>query len=116
MASLQIKILVSMMAISVIYAFVCEIRLTRRAGELRKRITQERPELWSELNLFARNWNGGYAGLKVLYRENALDFQEFKEEYEQLRDLERKLLLGIGIGSACIALVIVGSRFLGWQW
>ena len=116
MASPQIKILISLSAVSLIYAFVCEIRLSRKASNLANWLKKQRPDLWSKLNSFARNYNGGHPGLKILYRRNAVGLPLFDQQYEQLRSLERKLLLGIGIGSVCIGLVIIGSKFWGWHW
>ena len=81
-----------------------------------KWLKEMRPDLWSELNFFARNWNGGLPGIKLLYRRNVVGLPEFDQKYEQLNALERKLLWGIGIGSLCIGLVIAGSRIWGWHW
>ena len=116
MASPQIKIFVSVAAVSIVYAFVCEIRLSRKARKLGSWLQEERPDLWSKLNFFARNWNGGLPGLKLLYRKNVVGPSRFDQQYEQIHFIERKLLWGIGIGSVCIGLVLIGSRFLGWHW
>ena len=116
MPNLQVKILLSVAGVSIVYAFICNIRLSRKAGRLRSWLEKERPELWSELNLISRNWNGGQPGLKLLYRRNAVGLPRFDREYEQLRALERKLLWGIGVGSVCIGLVLIGARFWGWYW
>jgi hypothetical protein len=116
MASPQIKILVSLSVVSIVYAFVCDIRLSRKASKLRNWLKKERPELWSELNFFAKNWNGGQPGLKFIYRRNVVDLPMFDQQYEQLHSLERKLLWGIVIGSVCIGLTLIGSRFWGWHW
>ena len=116
MPSPQIKILISTAAVSVVYAFVCKIRLSKGADKLSRRLEKERPDLWSGLNAFARNWGGGHPGIKLLYRRKAVDLPGFDEEYRQLRALERKLLKGLGLGSACIALLLIGTRFWGWAW
>jgi len=116
MASPQIKILISLAAVSAIYAFVCKIRLSRKASKLENWLQKERPDLWSELNILARNWAGGHAGLKMLYRRNVVGLPSFDQQYEQLHYIERQLLLGIVIGSVCIGLVFIGSRFWGWHW
>ena len=116
MTSPQIKILISLTGISVVYALVCETRLSRKASQLAKWVQKERPDLWSELNVVARNWNGGHPGLKILYRRKLVRLPRFDREYEQLQSLERKLLWGIGIGVGCISLLFIGLRFLGWHW
>ena len=116
MASPQIKILLSLAAVSIVYAFVCNIRLSRKASKLANWLQKQRPDLWSELNFIARNWNGGHPGLKLLYRKNVVGQPRFDQEYEQLHSIERHLLRGIIIGSACIGLVLIGSRFWGWHW
>jgi hypothetical protein len=116
MASPQIKILLSLAGVSIVYAFVYEIRMSRKASRLAIWLQKERPDLWSELNFVARNWNGGLPGLKRLYRRNVVGLQRFEQEYEEIRTMERKLLWGTGIGSMCIGLVLIGSRFWGWHW
>ena len=116
MASPQIKILLSLGALSIVYAFICNIRLTRKASKLAKLIQKERPDLWSELNVIARNWNGGQPGLKLLYRRNVVDLTSFDQQYKQLHSMERQLLWGIVVCSVCIGFVFIGSKFLGWHW
>ena len=116
MANPQIKILISIAAISIIYAFVCEIRLSRKASKLANWLQKERPDLWSELNFVARNWNSGLPGLKILYRRNVVGLPNFDQRYELLHSMERQLIWGIVIGSVCIALVVVGFRYWGWHW
>jgi hypothetical protein len=116
MASPQIKILISLAAVSILYAFVCNIRLSRRASKLANWLQKERPDLWSELNFVARNWNGGQPGLKLLYRRKAVGLPAFYQQYEQLQSIERQLVWGVVIGSVCIGLVVIGSRLWGWHW
>jgi hypothetical protein len=116
MASLQIKILLSLAALSIVYAFVCNIRLSRKASKLANWLQKERPDLWPELNVIARNWNGGLPGLKLLYRRNVIDLPSFDKQYEQLHSMERRLLWGIIVCSVCIGLVFIGSKFWGWHW
>ena len=115
MADPQTKILISLACVSIVYAFVYEIRMSRKASKLGKWLQKERPDLWSELTLFARNWNGGQPALKLLYRRNLVGLPKFDQEYELLRSIERQLLWGIGIGSVCIGVAIIDSRFWGWN-
>lgn len=116
MASPEIKILLLLAAASIIYAFICEIRLSRAAGKLADRLQKERPDLWSELNPFARNWNGGWPAIKILYRRKDVDPPGIDYQYEQMHSLERQLLWGIVTGSVCIGLVFLGTKFWGWHW
>jgi hypothetical protein len=116
MPSPQIKILLSLAAVSIVYAFVCQIRMTRKASRLARWIRKERPDLWSELNYVARNWHGGHPGLKLLNRKNAVDLPGFDQEYGQLSAVERKFFWGIGIGSVCIGTLLAGFLFWGWHW
>jgi hypothetical protein len=116
MASPQIKILLSLAGVSIVYAFVCNIRLSRKASKLANWLQKERPGLWSELNFIARNWNGGQPGLKILYRRNVVGLPSFDQQYEQLQSMERQLLWGIIACSVCIGLVFTGFKFWGWHW
>ena len=116
MASPQIKILLSLGALSIVYAFVCNIRLTRKASKLANWIQKECPDLWSELNVIARNWNGGQPGLKLLYRRNVVDLPSLDQIYKQLHSMDRQHLWGIIACSVCIGLVTIGLKFWGWHW
>jgi hypothetical protein len=116
MPSPQIKILISIAAASLVYAFICNIRLSKKASKLANWLQKERPDLWSELNFIARNWNGGQPGLKLLHRRNVVGLPYFDRQYEQLHSIGRQLLWGIIVGAVCIGLVIIGFKFLGWHW
>ncbi len=116
MTSPLIIILVSLAGVSSIYAFVCDIRLNRKASRLSQWVKQEYPELWAELNVFLRNWNGGQPGLKLLHRRNVISLPYFDQHYEQLKVLERKFFWGLGMGILCIGLLLIGSLYWGWQW
>ena len=115
MTSPEIKILISLAVASIVYAFVCQIRMSRKASKLADWLQKERPDLWSELNFIARNWNGGQPGLKLLYRRNVVDLPSFDQQYEQLHSIERQLLWGITVGAVCIGLVIIDFKFWGWR-
>jgi hypothetical protein len=116
MASPQIKVLISFAAISIVYAYVCQIRLSKKASKLSNWLQEKRPDLWSGLNFIARNSNGGFLGLKILYRRKVVDLLGFDQQYEQLRAIERQLIRGLVAGSLCIGLVIIGFKWLGWNW
>ena len=115
MTSLQVKILILLAAAFLVYAFICQIRLSLKAKELADWLQKQRPDLWVELNPIARNMNGGYPGLKLLYRRNVVSLPRFDQEYQQLQAIERHLLGGIVIGFISIGLVLIGVSFWGWQ-
>ena len=116
MPSLPIKILISLGSISIVYAFVCDIRLSRKARKLAIWLEKKRPDLWSELNPIARNWNGGHPALKLLYRRNAVGLPKFDQKYKRLHRIERQFIWGIITGSIFIGLVFIGLKFWGWHW
>jgi len=90
--------------------------MSRKASRLASWLQKKRPDLWSELNFVARNWNGGHPGLKILHRRNVVDLPRFDKEYAQLHSMERKFFWGIGIGSVCIGALLTGFMFWGWHW
>ena len=112
----EIKILISLAAVSIVYAFVCQIRMSHKASRLARWLQKERPELWSELNYVARNWQGGHPGVKLLNRRNVVDLPGFDREYEQLQAMERRFFWGIGIGAVSIGALLAGFLLLGWHW
>lgn len=116
MTSPQIKILLSLGCATSIYAFVCDIRFSRKAKKLGNWIQEKRPDLWPELTFFARSLRGGLPDLKILYRNNALDLPRFDKQYEELRLMEKRFLWSLGLGVVCIGSVILGYKFFGWRW
>ena len=116
MTSPQIKIFLTLAGVSIVYAFICDIRMSRKASRLANWLQKERPDLWSELNYVARNWKGGHPGLKILYRRNVVDLPEFDREYKQLHSMERRFIWSVGIGSVCIGTLMAGFMFLDWHW
>ncbi|NNJ95176.1 MAG: hypothetical protein HKP57_10560 [Halobacteria archaeon] len=116
MTSPGIKILLVLASVSIVYAFVCEIRLSRKASRVASWLQKERPGLWSELNIVARNWKGGYPALKILHRRNVVGLSRFDREYAQLRAIERQLFRGVGTGVVCLGALIAGFLFLDWHW
>lgn len=103
-------------AAAVVYAFWCSIRIGKQSGRIREHLQREAPEAWSKLNVLVRNWNNGQAGILFLHKKKLVDYPGFEQEVQQLRSLERKMLWGIGLGVACIGLVVAGTELLGWQW
>ena len=116
MPSPEIKILLVLASVSIVYAYVCQIRMTRKASHIAGWLQKERPELWSELNVVARNWNGGHPALKLLYRRDIVDLPRFELEYGELRAIERKFFQGLGVGVVCFGVLIAGFVFLDWHW
>ncbi|MDH3561593.1 MAG: hypothetical protein OEN52_11640 [Gammaproteobacteria bacterium] len=112
----EIKILLVLASASIGYAFVCEIRLSRMASRVASWLKKECPGLWSELNIVARNWNGGYPALKMLHRRNVVGLPRFDREYAKLLAIERKLFWGVGTGVMCFSALIAGFIFLDWHW
>ncbi len=116
MASPQVMLTVSLVAVAVGYSFWCNIRISGKSSHIRERLKKEAPEQWSKLNPIARNWNEGQSGIKLLHRKGLVDYPGFEEEVKQLLDLERKMLWGIGVGLVSIGLAIAGTTLWGWQW
>ncbi len=116
MTSPQIKVLVSLAGASILYAFFMDIQISRKARKLANWIQHERPDLWATLNLVARTWNGGYPGLKILYRKNVVGLSTFDQEFKLIHGIEQKFLGGIGIGLVCLGVLFIGIRFWGWHW
>lgn len=113
MAGAEAKTLISLGTVAVVYAFVCHVRLTAKAGDLARKVSGEIPDVWNGLNPVARSWNGGHPALKLLHRRGSLG-PAAEREYADLRSLEIRMLRGIAVASACIALLLLGARFRGW--
>ena len=108
--------MISLAGISVVFAFICQIRLTQKATKLANQLKKKYPDLWSELTFIARNSSGGYPGIKILIKRKQVELPKLEQEYKQLQLIEKKLLCGLSVGMVCIASVIIGFKYLGWHW
>lgn len=109
-------ITVSLTAVSVVYAFWCDIRISNKSNEIRRWLEKEAPGPWSNLNFVARSWNGGQPGIKLLHRKQLVRLPGFEEKVEQLRDLERRMLWGIAVAMLALVAAIGGTHLWDWQW
>lgn len=115
MTSPEIKILVLIALVACVYAFVLEARRGRRTERLAKWVEAACPQEWDAFHWTARKFNRGGA-LAHLYRRNLIADPHFASEYEAVKPFQRRQVIGFLIGVGAIALVIIGSRYWGWEW
>lgn len=107
---------VTVAAVAIIYAYICQIRQESAARRMRAWVRETHPEAWNDLNWIHRNAIGGTIGLKRLQGGALGDDEAFAERYAKLTRLDRHKLVGIGIGVIGIGLAVVGTLYWGWSW
>ena len=107
---------VSIAAVALVYAYVCEIRMDSAARRVRSWLEEARPEAWTGLNAVHRHALGGRIGLKALRKGRLADDDDFAERYAKVAALERRKLVGMLFGALGIAVAITGSAVFGWAW
>jgi len=107
---------VSVSAVALVYAYVCELRMDSAARRVRSWLETARPEAWTGLNAVHRHALGGRIGLKALRRGLLGEDQEFAERYIPILRLERRKILGMLIGAMGIGTAITGAAVFGWAW
>jgi hypothetical protein len=116
MAGPQVITLTLVAACATIGAWWCDLREGKLARNLRKWLTENHPHVWEELPWMHRKLLPPRAGLRLIVRQKKVVDEEFHDQYESVRKLERRKMLLVFLGVSMICLVIAGTRILGWKW
>lgn len=109
-------VFVSLAAISLVYAYVCEIRQDIGYHRLRDWVEENHPDAWATLNAVHRHALGGRIGLRALHRGPLAHDPAFSDRYLPISRMERRKLQGMAVGAIAIGMTIVGTMFWGWAW
>ena len=111
-----VMVSISLAALAIFYAFICEIRQDRIARRLRDWVQETYPEAWEGLSWFHRRALASRITLRVLLRQRLITDRAFVERYSPITRLERRKLVALAICTTFIALVLVGTALWGWSW
>jgi len=115
MASIEIKVLVSLAAIGSVYVFVRDIQHTNRRRRLALWVRDHYPSEWRSIDWTSRNFLIAGA-LARLNRSGAVTHPYFVREFRQVRRWPRDMIVAFGVACGAIALAILGGLYLGWTW
>jgi len=112
-ASLPVIVLTLIAAVFCLWAWRRMWRETCAWRDLVQWVRTSHPVFWSGLPKFDRFF--GRLMVERLYHNRALDDPEFRRRFKAARAMPSVLLPLLG-GTAAIALILVGVRWLGWTW
>jgi hypothetical protein len=115
MASVEVKILVSVAVAACVYLLGTQIRQDRRTSRLIQWVQANYPEAWDRLHWTLRRINR-MGALAHLYRNNAIPDPHFAEAYRAIKPFQKDQIVGFVVGAGAIALAIIGARWWGWSW
>lgn len=111
----QITVLLAIAAIAAIWMFLWKTKTERRATRLIDWVWQNYPEAWSALPWIYRNLLRE-RGLAELARRRAIPDPYFAHEYAEIAPLRNHIVIAGAIAGGAIALVLIGTGYLGWSW
>lgn len=105
--------LVSVTALSVVYAFILEVRRGFEQDRLLEWLKAERAADWDALPRSDRFLT--VRAVEILRRGALASDADFHARYQMTRHGSR-FAVAMSIAVTAIALLLIGTRFFGWSW
>jgi hypothetical protein len=112
--SQQIRVLLAIAAIAVLWMFLSKTKTERRTTRLIDWVWRNYPEAWSALPWIYRNLLRE-RGLADLARRQVIPDPYFAQEYGEIAPLRHHIVIAAAIAGSALALVVIGARFFGWH-
>lgn len=112
-ASIEVMFLVTVAAVSVVYAFILEVRRTVESDRLLEWLKAERSVDWEALTRSERFLT--VRAVEILRRGPLAGDGEFQAHYRMTRH-GRRFAIAMSIGITAIALLVVGNLLFDWNW
>ena len=110
----EVKVLIAVAAVAVLWMFIWKTKTERRATRLIDWVWQNYPEAWQALpwsyrHIFRER------GLAELARRNAIPDPDFMQKCGEIAPFPRHIVIAGAIAGVAIALILIGTRILGWR-
>jgi hypothetical protein len=112
-ASFPVMLLVSIGVFAAVYAFVLEVRRGVKTDRLLEWLKRERKAEWDGLSRVERLLT--VRAVEILRRGVLADDADFHARYQMTRHGTR-FAIAMSMASVAIALVLVATTWLGWEW
>ena len=109
----EVKVTVIVVAAATLYGFYLDIRSGRANDRLMKWLKSERRVEWDELSRSDRFLS--MRAIEILRRGALNDDAEFHDRYQQTRP-DRRFAAAMIVAVASVALLLIGTKYLGWDW
>jgi len=115
MAHPAIMFSISVSAVSIVYAFVQQIKKDRRAGSLEKCVRDKYPEIYNDLPWVQRKLLKSEVSLNIINNKKLIDDSDFNFMYKELKVFDKKFYISLAIGILGLTFTFLTSYFLGWE-
>jgi len=115
MAHPVIMFSISVSAVSIVYAFVQQIKKDRRAGSLEKWVRDKYPEIYNDLPWVHRKLLKSEVSLNIINNKMLIDDSDFNFMYKELKSFNKKFYISLAIGILGLTFTFLISYFLGWE-
>lgn len=114
-ASVEIVLLTTVAALAVLYAFYVRVRRDRAFRRLLRWLRASRPDEWEAVQRPNR-WLNPVGAVQRLRSGALSDDAEFETRYQEMKSRDPHFIVAMAIGALATALVVVGTRTLGWAY
>ena len=115
MASFPVKAIISVGAVSVLYAFWLSIQQQKQVRHLVNWLRDYNSNEWNCIPWMQRVLIPR-AGLTILFKQASVRDNNFFEMYERMRGIERRQVKALIFSALAIAAVLLGTKYWGWKW
>ncbi len=115
MAHPAIKVSIIVMAISVIYAYILQIKKDNKADKLRKWVMKKYPEVYDSQPWHHRKMLKSEVVLNVINKKKLIDDEEFENMYSDVNANNKKFYVLLALGIAAIAFIVIASKYFGLE-
>jgi hypothetical protein len=115
MAHPAIMASISLTAVSVIYAFIQQIKKDNKAEKLENWVRDKYPEVYDDLPWLHRKLLKSEVVLTVINKKKLLNDTDFELMYKEVTAFNKKFYISLAIGILGLTFTIVTSYFLGWE-
>jgi hypothetical protein len=112
-ASLQVMVVVSVVAISTIYAFYLDVRRDAEDGRFLEWLKTERKTEWDALSRSDRFLS--IRAVEILRRSALADDADFQDRYRLTRHGKR-FAIAMTVALTGIAVLVLGTVLFDWEW
>ena len=106
---------ISVSAVSIVYAYIQQIKKDSRAGHLEKWVRDKYPETYDSLPWVHRKLLKSEVSINIINNKKLIDDSDFELMFKELKAFNKKLYISLAIGILGLTITFVTSYFLGWE-
>jgi hypothetical protein len=114
MAHPAIMFSISVSTVSIVYAYIQQIKKDKKAENLEKWVRDKFPEIYNDLPWVHRKLLKSEVSLNIINNKKLIDDSDFEFMYKELKSFNKKLYISLAIGILGLIFTFITSHFLGW--